>query len=240
MTGTVKASVRLLACVPIAALYIALGGMAQAKSLSVTPPRYTWSGVRPGAVSEMPRTVRITNLSEQPRAYKLSAKSCTEAGVTPSGGCEDLPDASWVAFDRRYVTIKAGGQAQVAAYLSVPADLRYCGRNWQYYIEVREDVPQYGYIQGQPDLFALAVFLKVSVSTVDLAASAEPNSVAQAHLRTAGNTSSSTYASFPAIPLICGWLYCPAVTDIDRLIGGLASLIIAPGNIEVPGKTEQL
>jgi hypothetical protein len=222
------------------AYMLLLGGAAQAKSLMVAPPHYKWDGVKAGTRTEMPCTIRITNLSEQPRSYKLSARNCADSGLTPSGGCEDIPNASWVALERRFVTVKAGQRVQVKVYLDIPGGRQYTGKSWQCYVEVREDVPQYGYLQGQPDLFALAVFLKVVISTVGPPIAAEPNSTTFTPMLATGEAPGSVPGHLPPIPSLDGWLYCGTVTDMDRLIGGLAGPIIAPRSIEMPGKTEQM
>jgi hypothetical protein len=223
-----------------AALYIVLvGGAAQAKSLMVAPAHYKWDGLSPGTRTEMPCTIRIMNQSEQPRAYRLAAKSCEGSGLTPENGCDDIPDVSWVAFERRFVTIKAGEQVQVKTYLDIPEGARYCGKRWQYYIEVVEDVPQYGYLQGQPDLFALAVFLKVVVSTARPPDAAEPNSQTLTPLMKCETLDDARHP-LPPVPSLEGWPCCGTVTDMNRLIGGLMGPIIAPRSIEMPGKTEQM
>jgi hypothetical protein len=219
---------------------VLLGAVTQAKSLLVSPPRYTWDGLVPGVRTEMPRTIRITNLSEQPRAYKLTVRSCADAALAPSSGCEDIPEASWVAFEHRYVTIPAGGQTPVKAYLSIPDEPQYRGRSWQFYVEISEDVPRFGYIQGQPDLFALAVFVKVTVTTAGLPSAVEPNSPSRLPLRAGSTAMTGGDAVCCQVPLPGCWLYCGTVTDIDRLIGGLMGLITGPRSTEMSDKTENL
>jgi hypothetical protein len=241
MLRTRNASIWFKVMVHTAAVYMLLSGVtAHGKTLSVSPPSHTWSGVTPGAGTETPFAIKITNLSERQRAYKLTAKKCSDASSTPSDGCEDIPEASWVAFESRFVTIKAGEQVQVNAYLNVPGNQRHCGKSWQCYVEVREDVPQYGYLQGQPDLFALAVLLKVVVNTAGSVSMAEPNTTTFTPLIMTRKATKDTPDLPLLIPPFYGWLYYGTVTDMDRLIGGLAGPIIAPRNIEMPGKTEQM
>ena len=141
---------------------------ARAKGLTVVPARYTWKQVKPGSRAEMRKGVTITNISGQKRSYILTARSCASAGTAPSDGFEDIPDVSWVDFERRYVTIDPNSRAQVGVFLNIPTGPQYDGRKWQFYIEVREHVLQYGYLQGRPDLFGLAIFVKARVSTLGM------------------------------------------------------------------------
>jgi len=153
------------------------GAAAQAKGLTVRPSKCAWQSAMPGTCLET-RNLTITNVSGCKRAYVITARSCAYAGVTLADGYEELPDMTWVQLDRRHLPVDANSQAQVKVCVNVPAGIEYAGRKWQFYIEVREDVPRYGYLQGQPDRFGLAIFLRARVSTVTAAGSAEMGGVA--------------------------------------------------------------
>jgi hypothetical protein len=220
----------------VAVICILLSVTAGAKSLRVSPAHYTWNGVTPGAQTQALCTIQITNVSGQQRAYKLTARSCAEAQLTPFSGCEDIPDTSWVEFERRCVSIKANEQVQIKVRLNVPAGRQYSNRSWQSYIEVREDVPQYGYIQGQPDLFALAIFLKIVVNTAQAAdTTAQIDKMNATYCQTTGVISNTDDKQCQLESLLGGWLCYGTVSDIERLLRGPMGPIIARRNTCVHG-----
>lgn len=152
----------LLLCVPL------LAAPGSAKGLTVVPSRITWRNVEPGRRTDA-RSLVITNISRQKRTYALTARKCEDIGAKVTHGYEDIPDVSWVRFERRHVPIDANCRTLVRVWLDVPEEHAYSGRKWQFYIEVREVVPQYGYLQGRPDRFGLAIFLKARISMMDTA-----------------------------------------------------------------------
>jgi hypothetical protein len=220
----------------VAVICVLLSVTAGAKSLRVSPAHYKWNGVIPGTQAQSQCIIQITNVSAQQRAYKLTARSCAEAQLTPSAGCEDIPDTSWVEFERRCVSIKANEQMQIRARLNIPAGRQYSNRSWQFYIEAREDVPQYGYIQGQPDLFALAIFLKVTVNTAEATDTAAQIDKANTTCCPATEVMSNAGDEYSLVEsLLDGWLCYGTVSDIERLTGGPVGPIIARRNTCVHG-----
>ena len=151
-----------LLCAPL------LATRGNAKGLTVAPSRVIWRDVEPGRHTHA-RNLKITSISQRKRTYALTARKCNDIGAEVPHDHEDIPDVSWVRFERRHVPIDANGRTEVKVWLDVPSEHAYSGRKWQFYIEVREDVPQYGYLQGRPDRFSLAVFLKATISTLDMA-----------------------------------------------------------------------
>jgi hypothetical protein len=239
MANEIRLSTPLLVLCAVVAAYTSMpDDQAQAKGLVVSPPGYTWNGVTPGNRTAMERKLWIVNESNRRRTYSLTAHSCRQAGLTPSDGCNDLPDSSWVQFDRRYIAIEANEPADANVYLHIPPDRANYGKRWQFYIEVREDVPQYGYIQGKPDLFALAVFLKIIVSTDQVKATADSDSFAPTTPSMTADTPTGILEAFWADPLHYGWPYCGKAKDLDCLMYGPVGPIIAPRNTEMPGKME--
>jgi len=73
----------------------------------------------------------IFNREEREHTYALSTRRPTEMGnrALPPGYA-DLPDPSWVAFDKDEVSVPARSSAEIGIRVTIPADERYFNQHW--------------------------------------------------------------------------------------------------------------
>ena len=142
------------------ALNLALTQSLWAKELQVSPASYHWEGVEAGETIQMPASILIKNYSTKERAYHLRAQRPAQIGLSTEKGFDPIPDTDWVSFGEVLVKIPAGESKSVRMYVSIPAGEKF-KKPWMFYVEVKEEVPRYGYLQGRPDMFALACYVKI-------------------------------------------------------------------------------
>lgn len=142
------------------AVYFHAGGHLYAKELQVGPPSYHWRGVEPGKVIEMPVSILIRNRSQKERVYRLRARTPEELNLTPDEGFGPLADTGWVSFGEVLVKIPAGETRRVKIFITIPGKAKF-KKPCMFYVEVKEDVSRFGYLQGKPDMFALACYPKI-------------------------------------------------------------------------------
>ncbi len=133
-----------------------------AKELRVAPPSYHWKGVEPGKETAMPVSILIKNYSEQARSYRLKARVPAEIQLNVEKGFAPIPNTEWVSFEKVLVQVPAGGTKRVKMCVAIPKGVKF-DKPWMFYVEVKEEVPRYGYLRGNPDMFALAGYLKIKL-----------------------------------------------------------------------------
>jgi len=131
-----------------------------AKELRVAPPSYHWKGVEPGKKIQMPVSILIKNYSEQARSYHLRARVPSEIQLNVEKGFVPIPNTDWISFEEVLVLVPAGATKRVKMYVTIPKRVKF-EKAWMFYVEVKEEVPRYGYLRGKPDMFALACYLKI-------------------------------------------------------------------------------
>jgi hypothetical protein len=131
-----------------------------AKELRVAPPSYHWKEVEIGKKIVMPHSIMVKNYSDQERSYHLRARDPAELNLNAEKGFEPIPKTEWVTFEEVMVQVPANGTRRVKMYVTIPEEEEF-KKPWMFYVEVKEVVSRYGYLQGKPDMFALAGYLKI-------------------------------------------------------------------------------
>jgi len=131
-----------------------------AKELKVFPPSYRWAKVVAGEKATMPVSVLVRNNSAQPRMYHLRVKTPVDLQIDLENGYAVIPDIAWVSFSEVMVQVPAQSSRSVKVFAQIPAEVK-CEAPWIFFVEVKEEVARYGYLQGAPDMFALAAYSKI-------------------------------------------------------------------------------
>jgi len=101
----------------------------------------------------------VLNRDRRDHVYTLSTHRPSQVGnrrVPP--GYSDIPDPSWLWFERTEVSVPGGGSAEVRMYLQVPADDRYHNQHWSVSIGVVGK-------PGPGETLALAVYPRFEIET---------------------------------------------------------------------------
>jgi hypothetical protein len=121
---------------------------AWAKGLSVKPSTYFWRKVAVGKKVKMPIPLEIHNQSNSQRDYEVKVS------------LNNLPNVNFITFSENQFAISPGKIKIVEVYLEFPKKEIYLGKNFEFYLEIREMVKK-------GERFALACYPRILVKTQD-------------------------------------------------------------------------
>jgi len=102
----------------------------------------------------------IYNRDASPHTYILSAdKPSTVAARKWLKGYSEIPDPSWMWFEKDEVTIEAQGKTEVKMYLKIPDEEKYYNQHWSVALGVKGKAEP-----GQ--MLALAAYPRVQIETL--------------------------------------------------------------------------
>lgn len=125
------------------------GLLIQQVSIGETYDLYSGTGI----------SLKVYNRLDRPAAYRVSTHKPSAAGINRwVQGYMEIPDSSWLYFDKNEIYIEPQGMGEVKLYLKVPADGGYYNQHWAVTVSV-EGVATPG------DAFAMAAYLPFEIET---------------------------------------------------------------------------
>ena len=104
-------------------------------------------------------SLKVYNRQDRPAAYRISAHKPSAAG---SGrwmpGYMEIPDSSWLSFDKNEVTIEQQGVGEVNLYLKVPDDAVYYNQHWAVTVSIEG-------VATPEEAIAMAAYLPFEIET---------------------------------------------------------------------------
>lgn len=101
--------------------------------------------------------LRITNKDDRARCYIISTHRLSDSGPLPAG-YNDIPEPSWLSFERDSVWVEAGSTARVIIYLNIPDDEVFYNQAWAAGVSVRAR-------SEAGEMFALAAYPVFKIET---------------------------------------------------------------------------
>ena len=104
-------------------------------------------------------SLKVYNRQDRPAAYRISAHKPSAAGSSRwMPGYMEIPDSSWLSFDKNEVTIEQQGVGEVNLYLKVPDDAVYYNQHWAVTVSIEG-------VATPEEAIAMAAYLPFEIET---------------------------------------------------------------------------